>query len=60
MVTNAKKVTEALDSEKEPEARWKLSFLSLVAGGMKIEEGAEGKAQECLGCAFSRGGGSNK
>jgi len=40
VITNAEKLREALGSEKEPEARWKLSFLSLVAGGMKIEEGA--------------------
>lgn len=38
MIVNAEKLKEALSEEKEPEVRWKLSFLSLVAGGTKIEE----------------------
>ena len=38
MIANAEKLREALDEEKEPKVKWKLSFVSLVAGGMKVEE----------------------
>ena len=38
MVANAEKLREALNDEKEPAVKWKLSFISLVAGGMKLEE----------------------
>jgi putative transposase len=37
VIANAEKLRQALDEEKEPEVRWKLSFISLVAGGMKLE-----------------------
>ena len=37
MIANAEKLRQALDEEKEPEVMWKLSFISLVAGGMKLE-----------------------
>lgn len=38
VITNAEKLREALNVEKDPQTRWKLSFLSLVTGGMRIEE----------------------
>ena len=37
MIANVEKLRQALDEEKEPEVRWKLSFINLVAGGMKLE-----------------------
>lgn len=37
MIANAGKLRQALDEERDPEVRWKLSFISLVAGGMKLE-----------------------
>lgn len=37
MIANAEKLRQALDEEKETEVMWKLSFISLVAGGMKLE-----------------------
>ncbi|MCX9085822.1 MAG: IS630 family transposase [Candidatus Methanoperedens sp.] len=37
MVANVEKLREALNEEKDPEVMWKLSFISLVAGGMKLE-----------------------
>ena len=40
MVANAEKLGEALNNEKKPTVKWKLSFISLVAGGMRIEEAA--------------------
>ena len=38
MVANAEKLKEALNDEKEPAVKWKLFFISLVAGGMRLEE----------------------
>ena len=38
MIANAEKLRGALNDEKEPEVKWKLSFISLVAGGMRLEE----------------------
>lgn len=40
MVANAEKLREALNDEKEPAVKWKLSFISLVVGGMRLEEAA--------------------
>jgi len=37
VIANVEKLRQALDEEKEPEVRWKLSFINLVAGGMKLE-----------------------
>lgn len=37
MIANAEKLRQALEEEKEPEVRWKLSFISLVARGIKLE-----------------------
>ena len=37
MIANAEKLRQTLDEEKEPEVMWKLSFISLVTGGMKLE-----------------------
>jgi len=37
VIANTEKLREALNEEKEPEVRWKLSFISLVAAGMKLE-----------------------
>ena len=37
MVANAERLRQALDMEKEPKVMWKLSFISLVAGGAKLE-----------------------
>lgn len=40
MIANAEKLREALNEEKESEVRQKLSFISLVTGGMKLKEGS--------------------
>jgi putative transposase len=40
VIANVEKLREALDKEKEPEVRWKLSFINLVTGGMKLKDAA--------------------
>ena len=50
MIANAEKLREDLSEEKEPELRWKLSFISLVAGGMKLREAAN-----CFGIGIATG-----
>jgi transposase len=40
MSANAEKLREALNDEKEAEVRWGLSFISLAAGGVRLEEAA--------------------
>jgi len=40
MIANTEKLREALNEEREPEVRWKLSFINLVAGGMELKEAA--------------------
>lgn len=37
MIANAERSRQVLDEEKDPEVIWKLSFISLVAGGMKLK-----------------------
>jgi len=50
VIANVEKLRQALDEEKEPEVRWKLSFISLVAGGMKLKEAAA-----CFGIGIATG-----
>jgi transposase len=38
MIANLENLREVLNEEKEPEVRWKLSFINLVAGGMVVKE----------------------
>jgi transposase len=38
MIANVENLREVLNEEKEPEVRWKLSFINLVAGGMEVKE----------------------
>jgi hypothetical protein len=35
MIANVENLREVLNEENEPEVRWKLSFINLVAGGMR-------------------------
>ena len=40
VAANGEALREALNDEKKPEVKWKLSFSSLVGGGMRLEEAA--------------------